>query len=107
MREVDAVNVVTQTFFCFSKLNITGANFSDGKLLANSSILIFLSSRDFSLTITFRFFAIFPKYFNSLSSSFFRNIVFLKIIKTVFMPGQKKGKKFMVSKRKNEGKEKI
>ena len=25
----------------------------------------------------------------------------LKIIKTVFMPGQKKGKKFMVSKRKN------
>ena len=31
----------------------------------------------------------------------------LKIIKTVFMPGQKKGKKFMVSKRKNEVKEKI
>ena len=30
-----------------------------------------------------------------------------KIIKTVFMPGQKKGKKFMVSKRKNEVKEKI
>ena len=50
MREVDAVNVVTQTFFAFSKLNITGSNFSDGKLLADSSILIFLSSRDFSLT---------------------------------------------------------
>ena len=31
----------------------------------------------------------------------------LKIINTVFMPGQKKGKKFMVSKRKNEVKEKI
>ena len=31
----------------------------------------------------------------------------LKIIKTVFMPGQKKGKKFMVSKRENEAKEKI
>ena len=31
----------------------------------------------------------------------------LKIIKTVFMPGQKKGKKFMVSKRENEEKEKI
>ena len=31
----------------------------------------------------------------------------LKIIKTVFMPGQKKGKKFMVSKNKNEEKEKI
>ena len=31
----------------------------------------------------------------------------LKIIKTVFMPGQKKGKKFMVSKRENEVKEKI
>ena len=31
----------------------------------------------------------------------------LKITKTVFMPGQKKGKKFMVSKRKNEVKEKI
>ena len=31
----------------------------------------------------------------------------LKIIKTVFMPGQKKGKKFMVSKKKNEEKEKI
>ena len=46
MREVDAVNVVTQTFFGFSKLNITGSNFSDGKLLANSSILIFLSSFD-------------------------------------------------------------
>ena len=30
-----------------------------------------------------------------------------KIIKTVFMPGKKKGKKFMVSKRKNEVKEKI
>ena len=30
-----------------------------------------------------------------------------KIIKTVFMPGQKKGKKFMVSKRENEVKEKI
>ena len=29
------------------------------------------------------------------------------IIKTVFMPGKKKGKKFMVSKRKNEVKEKI
>ena len=31
----------------------------------------------------------------------------LKIIKTVFMPGQKKGKKFMVSKRKNKVKKKI
>ena len=31
----------------------------------------------------------------------------LKIIKTVFMPGQKKGKKFMVSKREKEVKEKI
>jgi hypothetical protein len=31
----------------------------------------------------------------------------LKIIKTVFMPGQKKGKKFMVSKRRNEVEEKI
>ena len=31
----------------------------------------------------------------------------LKRIKTVFMPGQKKGKKFMVSKRENEVKEKI
>ena len=31
----------------------------------------------------------------------------LKIIKTVFMPGQKKGKKFMMSKRENEVKEKI
>ena len=31
----------------------------------------------------------------------------LKIIKIVFMPGQKKGKKFMVSKRENEVKEKI
>jgi hypothetical protein len=31
----------------------------------------------------------------------------LKIIKTVFMPGKKKGKKFMVSKRKNEVKERI
>ena len=31
----------------------------------------------------------------------------LKIIKTVFMPGQKKGKKFMVSKMENEVKEKI
>ena len=31
----------------------------------------------------------------------------LKIIKTVFIPGQKKGKKFMVSNRKNEVKEKI
>ena len=31
----------------------------------------------------------------------------LKIIKSVFMPGQKKGKKFMVSKRENEVKEKI
>ena len=31
----------------------------------------------------------------------------LKIINTVFMPGQKKGKKFMVSKRENEAKEKI
>ena len=30
-----------------------------------------------------------------------------KVIKTVFMPGQKKGKKFMVSTRKNEVKEKI
>ena len=31
----------------------------------------------------------------------------LKIIKTVFIPGKKKGKKFMVSKRENEVKEKI
>ena len=31
----------------------------------------------------------------------------LKIIKTVFMPGQKKGKKLMASKRENEAKEKI
>ena len=31
----------------------------------------------------------------------------LKIIKTVFMPGQEKGKKFMVSKRENEVEEKI
>ena len=31
----------------------------------------------------------------------------LKIIKTVFMPGKKKRKKFMVSKRENEEKEKI
>ena len=31
----------------------------------------------------------------------------IKIIKTVFMPGQKKGKKFMVSKMENEAKEKI
>ena len=31
----------------------------------------------------------------------------LKIIKTVFIPGQKKGKKFMVSKRENEVKGKI
>ena len=31
----------------------------------------------------------------------------LRIINTVFMPGQKKGKKFMVSKRENEVKEKI
>ena len=31
----------------------------------------------------------------------------IKIIKTVFIPGQKKRKKFMVSKRKNEKKEKI
>ena len=31
----------------------------------------------------------------------------LKIIKTVFMPGQKKGNKFMVSKRENEEKETI
>ena len=31
----------------------------------------------------------------------------LKIIKTVFMPGQKKGKKFILSKRENEIKEKI
>ena len=31
----------------------------------------------------------------------------LKIIKTVFMPGQKKGKKVMVSKKENEEKEKI
>ena len=73
MREVDAVNVVTQTFFGFSKLNITGSNFSDGKLLANSSILISLSSRDFSLTITFRFFAIFSsaqKSMGMVSSSY-------------------------------------
>jgi hypothetical protein len=31
----------------------------------------------------------------------------LKIINTVFMPGQKKGKKFMVRKRENEVKERI
>ena len=31
----------------------------------------------------------------------------LKIIKTVFMSGQKKGKKFMVNKRENEVKKKI
>jgi hypothetical protein len=31
----------------------------------------------------------------------------LKITQTVFMPGQKKGKKFMVSQRENEVKEKI
>ena len=31
----------------------------------------------------------------------------LKIINTVFMLGEKKGKKFMVSKRENEVKEKI
>ena len=31
----------------------------------------------------------------------------LKIIKTVFMPSQKKGKKFMCSKRENKVKEKI
>ena len=31
----------------------------------------------------------------------------LNIINTVFMPGQKKGKKFMVSKKENEVKEKI
>ena len=31
----------------------------------------------------------------------------LKIIKTVFMPGKKKGEKFMVSKREKEVKEKI
>ena len=31
----------------------------------------------------------------------------LKIINTVFMPGEKKGKKFMLSKRENEVKEKI
>ena len=31
----------------------------------------------------------------------------LKIIKTVFMHGQKKGKKFMMTKRENEVKEKI
>lgn len=63
MREVDAVNVVTQTFFGFSKLNINGLIFFDGKLLDNSYILIYISLRDFSLTLTFRFFAIFPKYF--------------------------------------------
>ena len=33
MCEVDAVNVVNQTFFCFYKLNINGLNLSDGKLL--------------------------------------------------------------------------
>ena len=33
--------------------------------------------------------------------------LYLKIIKTIFIPGQKKGKKFMVSKGKNEVKEKI
>jgi hypothetical protein len=31
----------------------------------------------------------------------------LKIINTVFMPGQRKGKKFMVSNRENEVKDKI
>ena len=31
----------------------------------------------------------------------------LKIIKTVFMPGQKKEKKFMLSNRENEAREKI
>jgi len=31
----------------------------------------------------------------------------MTIIKIVFMPGQKKGKKFMVSKKENEEKEKI
>ena len=31
----------------------------------------------------------------------------VKIIKTVFMPGQKKGKKFMVTKKEKEVKEKI
>ena len=31
----------------------------------------------------------------------------LNIIKTVFMPGQKKGKKFMESQKENEEKEKI
>jgi hypothetical protein len=31
----------------------------------------------------------------------------LKIIKIVFMPGQKKGKKFVVSKKENEVKERI
>ena len=75
MRGVDAVNVVVQTFFGFSDLNINGSNFFKGKLLANSSILIYLSLRDFKLTITFRFFAIFHKYFNYLFSSFFRNVL--------------------------------
>ena len=76
-REVDAVNVVFQTFLGFYKLNINGLNFSDGKLLANSFIMIFISLRDLKLTLNFRFFAIFLKYFNSLSSSFFKNVVLL------------------------------
>ena len=45
MREVDAVNVVTQTFLGFSKLNITGSNLYDGKLLANSFKLKSLDER--------------------------------------------------------------
>mgnify|MGYP003345138231 CR=1 FL=1 len=77
MREVDAVNVVTQTFFGFSKLNMTALKSYDGKILANSFFLISISSRDFILTMTFQFFAIFLKYFNSLSSSFSRDVVLL------------------------------
>ena len=57
--EFDVVNVVTQTFFGFSKLKITGSNFYDSKILANSYIIIYISSRNFSLTIIFRFFAFF------------------------------------------------
>ncbi|NET44040.1 MAG: hypothetical protein F6K15_20090 [Okeania sp. SIO2B3] len=76
--------MVTQIIFGFSTLKITDSNVSAGKLSANSSILISVSGWDFCLTITFsygmlrkRFFAIPPRYFNFLSSSFFRNIVLL------------------------------
>ena len=54
--------------------------------------------------------SVFPRNFIKTIGS--KSLIFminqdLKIIKTVFMPGQKKGKKFMVSKRENEVKEKI